>query len=93
MKGVFLFSQKKMRFFLNKKCVSYPQEDFLFTILQGDFWATNLQAESKILKKLLEHEHQIYQSKQKNSTKKSVSYLKSGKGPKIFPDNQNENFP
>jgi hypothetical protein len=43
-----------------------------------------LQAESKILKKLLEH--QIYQSNQKISKKNCVSYLKSGKRPKICPD-------
>jgi hypothetical protein len=35
-----------------KKCVAYPQEDFLFTILYwGLLKASNLQAESKILKK------------------------------------------
>jgi hypothetical protein len=42
--------------------------------------ATNMQAESKILKKILEH--QIYQSKQKTSKKNCVSYLKVVRGQK-----------
>jgi hypothetical protein len=46
--------------------------------------AINLQVESKILEKILEH--QIYQSKLKISKKNCVSYLKSGKGPKICLD-------
>jgi hypothetical protein len=41
----------------------------------------NLQAQPKILKKL--QEHQIYQSEQKFSQKKYVSYLNSLKEPKI----------
>jgi hypothetical protein len=28
----------KLQFFKTKKCVAYPQEDFLFTILYGDSW-------------------------------------------------------
>jgi hypothetical protein len=40
----------------------------------------NLQAQPKILKKLLEH--QIYQSEQKLSQKNYVEYLKSVKEPK-----------
>jgi hypothetical protein len=63
-----------------KKCVAYPQEDFLISIYNfawGLLKASNLQAEYKNLKKLLEH--QIYQPKQK-------FLKKNGKRPKIYPD-------
>jgi hypothetical protein len=42
----------------------------IYNFTWGLLKATNLQAESKILKNLLEH--QIYQSKQKNSKKNTV---------------------
>jgi hypothetical protein len=56
----------------------------IYNFARGLLKASNLQAESKILKKLFEHQN--YQSKQKMSKKNCVSFLKSGKRPKI---NQN----
>jgi hypothetical protein len=56
----------------------------IYNFAWGLLKASNLQAESKILKKLLEH--QIYQPKPKISKKNCVSYLKNGKRPKICPD-------
>jgi hypothetical protein len=69
----------------NKKmcCVS-ARRLFIYNFGWGLLKASNLQAESKILKKILEH--QIYQSEPKISKKNCVSYLKSGKRPKICPD-------
>jgi hypothetical protein len=68
-----------------KMCRVSARRLFIYNFAWGLLKASNLQAESKILKKLLEH--QIYQSKQKISKKKNcVSYLKSGKRPKICPD-------
>jgi hypothetical protein len=49
----------------------------------GPLKASNLQAESKILQKIIGTPNL---SKQKISKKNCVSYLKSGKRPKICPD-------
>jgi hypothetical protein len=52
----------------------------IYNFAWGLLKATNLQAESKILKKLLEH--QIYQSKQKSSKKTVFHTLKVERGQK-----------
>jgi hypothetical protein len=66
-----------------KKWVAYPQEDFLFTILQGTPESIELAGWIQNPKKILAH--QIYWSKPKISKKNCVSYLKSEKRPKICP--------
>jgi hypothetical protein len=55
---------------LKKMCRVSARRLSIYNFAWGLLKATNLQAESKILKKILEH--QIYQSKQKNSKKKTV---------------------
>jgi hypothetical protein len=55
----------------------------IYNFASGFLKASNLQAESKILKKIIGTPNQ---SKQKISNKNCVSYLKSGKRPKICPD-------
>jgi hypothetical protein len=82
----FKFSKKCCNLYIKiskqKMCRVSARRFYNFT--WGLLKASNLQAESEILKKLLEHE--IYQSKQKISKKNCVSYFKSGKRPKICPD-------
>jgi hypothetical protein len=56
----------------------------IYNFAWGLLKVSNLQAESKILKKIIGTP--IYQSKQKNSKKNCISFLKSGKRPKICPD-------
>jgi hypothetical protein len=53
-----------------KMCRVSARRLFIYNFAWGLLKASNLQAEYKILKKLLEH--QIYQPKQKNSKKKTV---------------------
>jgi hypothetical protein len=71
-------------FLVKKMCRVSAKRLSIYNFAWGLLKETNLQAESKILKKKLEH--QIYQSKQKNSKKNCVSYFKGRKGPKICPD-------
>jgi hypothetical protein len=69
---------------IKKKCHVSARRLSIYNFAWGLLKVSNLQAESKILKKLLELE--IYQSKQKISKKNCVSYFKSGNRPKICPD-------
>jgi hypothetical protein len=69
---------------IQKKCVAYPQEDFLFTILHGDSWRHRICRLNPKSKKNYGNTKSINQNN-KFLKKNCVSYFKSGKRPKICP--------
>jgi hypothetical protein len=67
---LFIFYFHSDEIFIKKMCRVFARRLSIYNFVWELLKATNLQAESKILKKILEH--QIYQSKPKISKKETV---------------------